>query len=269
MRCVVFPKNFRELSPPELVRLVSELGFDGVDLIVREGYWLHRGNLEQALPQFVRLLREAGLKAETASTDYLDPNEPGTEEGLALLAEHGVRQYRIRHIPYRGAGTYWEDLGRSRRFLEGLEKLGEKYRLQALVQTHGGTIHPSASATYRLVQGFDPRWVAVHYDPGNLVCQEGLEDWNLGLDVLGDYLALVGVKNAEAFYCPEENRWVFRWTALERGIVPWDRVLRLLDERGYRGLYVFHPFYELELAELIAQTQEDLRYFRRLLGEGA
>ncbi|MNH42928.1 hypothetical protein D3C79_1047240 [compost metagenome] len=60
---------------------------------------------------------------------------------------------------------------------------------------HFGNIAPSASLARQLVDGFDAKHIGVIYDPGNMV-YEGFEQYKLGLEVLGEYLGHVHVKNA-------------------------------------------------------------------------
>jgi sugar phosphate isomerase/epimerase len=61
---------------------------------------------------------------------------------------------------------------------------------------------------------------------------EGKEDWALGLDLIGDYLAHVHVKNT-AWH--RDARWAWRWEELDAGIVDWEEMLRLLSARAYAG----------------------------------
>jgi len=45
------------------------------------------------------------------------------------------------------------------------------------------------------VSDFDLRYIGIIYDLGNMV-HEGYENYKLGLELLGDYLSYVHVKNA-------------------------------------------------------------------------
>ncbi|MDA1190808.1 MAG: TIM barrel protein [Candidatus Poribacteria bacterium] len=268
MKCAVFPKFFREMSASEAGAMLRDIGFDGVDVMVRDGYWVTAATLETTLPEYVRVMHDFGLSTTTASTDYLDPTDPKLERAVACMAENGIRQFRLKYMDYEGAGTFHKVFDRGRRTLEQFEALGSQYGIQAIIQTHGGAIHSSAAATYFLVNGFDPRYVGVHHDPANMICQEGHEDWEKGFDMLGDYLALVGVKNAGVYAYPDGDdygaRWHRQWATLEQGVVDWRDIVRLLDERRYAGLYCMHNFYERGTDGLIAQTRRDLAYFRSL-----
>jgi sugar phosphate isomerase/epimerase len=269
MECIVFPKFFRECAAAELGRRLRDIGFDGVDVMVRDGYWVTEERLHQELPVFVRLLHDFGLSAWNATTDLLDAD--GAEPAIACLAENGIRQFRLRGFSYRGQRTFHRDLDGARRTLERFQKVCEKHRVRAFLQTHGGTLHASAAAAFLLVQGFDPDYIGVHHDPGNMVCQEGYEEWAKGFDILGDYLCMVGVKNAGTFRSPQgadyRLQWRTEWTTLAEGQVDWRAVLNALAQRGFDGPLCMHNFYERGLAALTAQTREDLRHLRGLLRE--
>ena len=62
------------------------------------------------------------------------------------------------------------------------------------MEIHHETIVPSASARAGSSMGFDPASVGAIYDPGNMVW-EGHEQYRLGLETLGPYLAHVHAKN--------------------------------------------------------------------------
>lgn len=271
MEIVVFPKRFQPLSAVELARTLRDIGFDGVDVMVREGYWVTEATIERSLPEFVKVLHDFGLSTTNATTDFLDATSPLVERGVACLAEHGIRQYRLRGFAYRGGGTFWEDFNAARRTLSRFEKLGEKYGIRAFLQTHGGTLHASATTTAFLVEGFNPAFIGVHHDPGNMICQEGYETWEKGFDALGKHLCMVGVKNAGTFHTPHEKdsrlRWKTAWTTLAEGQVDWREVLQILRQRHFDGPLCMHNFYEKQLDELIVQTRRDLEFLRALLAE--
>jgi sugar phosphate isomerase/epimerase len=87
----------------------------------------------------------------------------------------------------------------------------------------------------------------VLYDPGNLV-HEGFEQYRMGLELLGPYLAHVHVKNAG--WLPATNStgpmdpasWRCAWQPVANGIVPWKLVLADLKAVGYQGAFGIEDF---------------------------
>jgi sugar phosphate isomerase/epimerase len=81
----------------------------------------------------------------------------------------------------------------------------------------------------------------VIFDPGNMA-REGFEDYRIGVELLGPYLAHVHLKNA-AFEPPEDDGvWQPRWTPLADGVVDFDLLFEALDTSGYDGWFVIEDF---------------------------
>jgi sugar phosphate isomerase/epimerase len=130
-------------------------------------------------------------------------------------------------------------------YLREAELLCRQYGVKGLIETHHVTIAASASAAYRLVEGFNPDHIGVLYDPGNMV-YEGFENYRMGMELLGPYLAHVHVKNAvwRQTGAAEDGaaRWAGGWSPIKQGIVPWKQViedLRAVRYDGYLGVEDF------------------------------
>jgi len=71
---------------------------------------------------------------------------------------------------------------------------------------------------------------------------EGFEDYRIGTELLGPYLAHVHLKNA-AFDRPEGGgTWRPRWAPLEDGVVDFERLFEALRLAGYDGWLVMEDF---------------------------
>jgi sugar phosphate isomerase/epimerase len=169
---------------------------------------------------------------------------------FAVMA--GAPQVRV------GAGapdgrSYEELFAAAREFLEGVEDLARSHGVKALIEIHHRTICPSASLAHRLVSAFDPDMVGVILDPGNMA-QEGFEDYRIGAELLGPYLAHVHIKNS-AFERPAGGGvWKPRWAPLEDGVVDFGLVFEALEHVGYTGWLVMEDF------SGVRPSREALRY---------
>jgi sugar phosphate isomerase/epimerase len=81
---------------------------------------------------------------------------------------------------------------------------------------------------------------------------EGREDCRMGLEILGDYLAYVHVKNC--VWRPSGGRWCHQWAALREGMVDWPDTVAALKACGYEGYLSVENLYQVPL-------------FRGLVGE--
>ena len=97
MHIVLNSKFFAELSPEALADKVAGLGYDGVDLCVREGHPVDPDNVGQVLPAAVVSLRNAGLSCPlvSAPTTLMEPDDPAAEKLYAACAEAGVPRIKI------------------------------------------------------------------------------------------------------------------------------------------------------------------------------
>jgi sugar phosphate isomerase/epimerase len=269
MQAVMFTKLFRNQCIEEIGTLVVDLGFDGIDLLIRTGHQVEPAAPEK-IPDAVRLLQEAGLAVPMATTDLTDPASLSAERLLATCAEAGIALVRLGYWEYDAGRGYAACFETARRHLDALQCLAEKTGVRLALQLHGNTIHGSGAQAAALLAGFDPAHVGAYPDPGNQVVQDGREDWRFTFDILRPWLCCVGVKNGGWF--PAEiaptgqRRWQSDWLGLPDGMVPWDDIVAHLVESGYAGLLSFHSHYEVPLPQAIEQTRLDLRFIRAIEG---
>lgn len=265
MKLSVFTVATPDMTPKELVKAVSAAGIEGIE-------WRYKGIPEQAKaenPSFwgknlasidpagtnddiiaVRTLTaEEGLTS-IALVPYLSVTDlASTEQAFEAARILGASMMRVGVPSYNRTENYRELYKQADAYLSEVQNMAQTYGIKALVETHHGTIAPSASLAYRLVSRFDPNHVGVLYDPGNMV-HEGFENYRMGLEMLGPYLAHVHVKNAvwkekESAASPADSKesvYECSWSPLNSGIVTWSQVLEDLisvDYKGYLGIEDF------------------------------
>ena len=211
-----------------------------------------------------RALAEGAGLAVVGLGTYIRAGDLGaTERMMHLAGMAGAPWVRV-GVGTMGEGSYAETFDAAKDFLAGAETLAGKYGAKALVEIHHGTICPSASLAHRLVSGFDPGRVGVIFDPGNMV-YEGFEDYRIGLELLGPYLAHVHLKNA-AFERPEGGGvWKPRWAPLEDGVVNLEVLFAALRGVGYEGWLVVEDFSAVRPST--EALGHNLRLVRSLIGE--
>jgi sugar phosphate isomerase/epimerase len=254
MKVGVFTVSLPDLTPDEAVREIKDAGYDGVEWRVthvpeelrsdESSFW---GNNLCTLEPTVeearrarRLSEEAGLEIPGLGTYVALGDLEAAHEAMRFAVTAGVPQVRV------GAGApdgrpYEELFDAAREFLAGVEDLARSHGVKALIEIHHKTICPSASLAQRLVSSFDPGLVGVILDPGNMA-QEGFEDYRIGAELLGPYLAHVHIKNS-AFERPAGGGvWEPRWAPLEDGVVDFGQVFEALEHVSYDGWLVMEDF---------------------------
>ncbi|ANE48619.1 xylose isomerase [Paenibacillus swuensis] len=276
MKLSVFTVATPEHTPEELCTLAAKVGIRGLEwrcadmdpaLVDEEpSFWgNNRATLplsanEEELARFDNAVREAGLET-VAVTPYVQCGDlEGTETVYRLAKRLGADRVRVGVPAYNRTRPYGELYDEASLFLTQVEELSRTYGIKALVETHHNTIVPSASLAHRLVSAHNPEYVGVLYDPGNMVI-EGYENYRMGLELLGPYLAHVHIKNAG--WIPDANQpnteiargiskkerdimqpltWSSTWLPVASGIVPWKQVLADLKAVGYEGWYGVEDF---------------------------
>ncbi len=254
MKLSIFTVATPEVTPEELVAIASKVGIHGIEWRYKEptpgaekqapSYWgnnlctINPANGDAEIDRFRQLTEAAGLEIP-AITPYLNGQGlDATEQVLKHAQRIGAKMIRVGVPGYDGSRNYNELLKEGRAYLKGAEELCKQYGVKGLVETHHVTIAASASAAYRLVEGFDPDHIGVLFDPGNMV-HEGFENYQMGIELLGPYLAHVHVKNAGWFqtgYAADgSDIWTCRWLGLQQGNVPWASLIKTLKEVGYDG----------------------------------
>lgn len=258
MKLGVYTACIPEYSPEEGMRIIKELGYDGVEWRVWEGvprslpdqydfesrYWstnlcsLDLEDMENSATQLKKICVHE--KVEVCSlTTYLSPWDTEKIDTALKAAEIlECRNIRVLAPEYDGSDHYRLLLDRTLKQIEQLEKLAKGYGKRVNFEQHMKTIIPSASAAYRLVSNFDPDHIGVIFDPGNMVF-EGFENYQMTLELLGDYLAHVHIKNSawKLVKTSEDgvHHWEADWAPLKTGYADLRKVIRLLKERKYNG----------------------------------
>ena len=258
----VFTVMLPELTPETAGVELKRHGYEGIEWRVTDapagtveipGYWsgnrctLDIRRLDAELPRVRGICESNGLRVPALGT-YLAARDAGSvrrcmEFALAL----DCPQIRVGVPGYDGSRPYGELYDEGLRDWETVASLAEETGVRANVELHMGNICPSAGLAHRFVSRFDPKHVGVVYDPGNMVV-EGYERWQMGMELLGPYLAHIHAKNTEWRYGAERGgtvRFQPHWTAIQEGIVPWDEVYTALDRVGYRGWICFEDFSEI------------------------
>lgn len=252
MKLGVFTVMLPDLTPEETVTVLEQEGYDGVEWRVAQvpserkdeapSFW---GNnlctLEPTQTDAERardLADDAGLEIPNLGT-YIGLGElDKVEEVLAFANEVRAPHFRVGFGGFKNG--YAEHFKAAQDFLKEVINLTKGGSVRPLVEIHHGTLLPSASLTERLLSPFNPDEVGIIHDAGNMVF-EGFEDYRLGLEVLGPYLAHVHLKNAR-FVRGESGVQRAEWSPLEEGVVDFPALLEALRGVGYDGWLVVEDF---------------------------
>ena len=254
----VFTKSWT-LPLPQLARLIRELGFDGIELPVRPGYQVEPGHVGRDLGPAVKVLADAGLKIFSIAG-------PTDEVTLAACARAGIPIVRDCENIAPGE-KYWDAEMRIRMKYDALLPLLEKHGITLGIQNHYGDFIGHALGLLRLTAKYDPRRIALVWDPAHSVLNG--ESPERAAELLWDRVCMVNLKNGffqrTSDSQAEYTQWRVNWTSARHGLTSWQHVAAELKKRKYQGVICLTAEYSDKnaLKELIAG---DIAYAQALLG---
>jgi sugar phosphate isomerase/epimerase len=278
MQFVLFTDNLADLDLAGACRGAREAGFDGLDLTLRPGGHVKPEEAEVGLAHAKEIADRTGLAIPMASTAVTDLDSPHAEAIFAAAAHYGARRLKLGYWEYRPFGSLARQIDEVRAKLERLVRLGEKYRVLPCVHCHSGRLVAAGGPLlYLVLKGFKPGEVGAYVDPMHMTIEGGVSGWELGLDLVAPWIALVGVKNFR--WLPGERdrhgqaRYHWEYTPLSEGQAPLPEFFERLRELRYDGIVSLHSEYKgatsfrrLTTPELLAQSAADLKYLKGLLG---
>lgn len=286
MKYSVFTVGTPDYDIKETVKKLREYGYDGVEWRVSSSiknepevipsrdrwYWEYNKStvdidtiLEEA--EDIRNTCEGEGIEICALATYLSTSDiERIERVLKAAVAMNCPKIRVGMPGYDGKENYRVMFAKVQEEIQGLEALAKKYKVKINFEIHHGTIIPSASAAYRLVSKFDSSFIGIIYDAGNMV-HEGFEQYKMGLELLGEYLDHVHIKNAA--WSQVENtstrklEWHGSWCPLEKGQVSFKSLLSALKSIGYNGYLSFEDFSNERTTD--EKLVENLEFIKGLL----
>ena len=277
MEYVLFTDNLADLSIHNALRAAKSAGFDGIDLTLRPGGHVKPEQADLGLAEAHAAAAQLELSIPMASTAITDTSSPHAEDVIAACAHHGIRRIKLGYWHYQPFGNLRKQLDETRLKLKRIIALARRYAVLPCVHVHSGPIMANGgSSLYLILQDFSPDDVGAYVDPMHMSVEGGLSGWEMGLDLLAPWLALVGMKNYR--WQPQERdqhgqlqyRWQF--TPLADGQAPLPQFIARLKQLHYNGTMSLHSEYkggssfrQLSTEELLTQSAADLTYIRQLV----
>jgi L-ribulose-5-phosphate 3-epimerase len=179
--------------------LIAAAGFDGVDCPVRPKDEVLPERVKDDLPRYAELLQKRGRKLSLLTTAITSPESPHTQDILETARKLGVRHYRLGFMRAPQGAAVPKLVEETRAHLKALAAMNQELDLCALLQNHSpsgrdGYLGGDLDVMVELLQGFDPRQVAVAFDLGHALLVHG-DDWPARFAKLQPHLGVVYVKD--------------------------------------------------------------------------
>jgi len=261
MKFSVFTVSMPEYSPEVALKKMKEAGYDGIEWRVLPvdpakasdppSFWgnnlctIDENTILDRIDYIKGMCKGIGLEMPALGS-YMNCGDYARIEKVAKAASLlGCPVIRVSPYGYNGSVNYRELFAKAVEDYKYCEKVAKEYDIKIVMEMHMGNMTPSASAAYRLASNFDPKYIGVLYDIGNMV-YEGFEQYQLGLELLGEYLGHVHIKNTR-WVCKESEflktaKWMPEAAPMWGGCANFETFIAALKSVGYDGYLSFEDF---------------------------
>ena len=274
MKYSVFTVGLPEMTPEEALKNIKDCGYNGVEWRVinkpddkailneKPSYWgnnlctIDSATLVEQAPALKAMCDQYQIEVNALGTYLTCTDDPEKiESAMQAATILGCPRIRVNSLKYDGSKSYQDVFEEAVAGFRVVEKLARQYKVKANFEMHFGNITPSASAALRLASHFDSRYIGVIYDTGNVIF-EGFENYKMALEILGEYLDYVHIKNGKWNLVNEENgikSFKPGWATFKGGFADFPEFFQALKAVGYDGYISFEDFSDA------ASSQEKLR----------
>lgn len=249
-----------ELTPEDAIATAVRYGFDGLEWRVASpkeprvgecNYWdgnrcsLESADLDRSLPGLISSGRASGILPVSLCAYHRPYELTSLARLFAIASSVGIPMVRVSVPAYDRSRSYHQQFEDLRRQSDHVEVLARKHGVRACYLQHAGTLLPSASACYRLLEGRDPAHLGLFLDVGHFV-REGYEDFGIVMDLVAPWVAEIHLRNgwmtSVAHRVEGQGRSTPRWCSLDDGQVPFELLADTLGRHGWDGWLVLEDF---------------------------
>jgi sugar phosphate isomerase/epimerase len=264
-----FSKHLQWLGWEQMAETAAELGFDGIDLTVRDGGHVLPERVKEDLPKVARIVRNAGLDIPMITAGIEDVRSPHAEDILRAASEAGIPRYRWGWFSWSDTmqlpdlSTFQASHGKPRQLLidvprrlselkarvAALAELNQRFNVCAMYHNHSGPlVGASVWDLWVLIKDFDSRWVGSNFDIGHATVEGGLGGWANSTRLMVPFIRGTAIKDFK-WAKNAKGGWEPQWCPLGEGMVNFPAFLAMLKEAGFSGPVQLHSEYPLGGAE--------------------
>lgn len=271
---VYFSKHLQWLDWEHMAETAAELGFDGLDVTVREGGHVEPSRVREDLPKVAKIVRKAGLDIPMITAGIVDANSADAEAIIRTASEAGIPRYRWgwfswsddKSVPdlanfhasvERPSGLLLNvpnRLAQLKKRVATLAALNEKYKVCAMYHNHSGSmVGASVWDLWVLIKDFDPRWVSSNFDVAHATVEGGLGGWVNSSRLMAPFMRGLAIKDFK-WGKNARGEWEPLWCPLGEGMVNFPAYFAMIREAGFSGPVQLHTEYPLGGVENGAKT---------------
>ncbi|MFB3922754.1 MAG: sugar phosphate isomerase/epimerase family protein [Terriglobia bacterium] len=266
-----FSKALQTMDWKRLAAATKQMGFDGVDLTVRQGGHVAPERAAEDLPKAVATLRDAGLEVPMVTTALVSASDPTARPILSTAGKLSIQYFKTGYYYYEYKDVRAEQQ-RAGKELRGLAELARQSGVQLGYHNHSEYIGGPVWDFAPVIESLDPKWAGYYFDPCHATAEGGLAGWKSALCFAGPRVKMVAVKDFTWKKTPKG--WHVDICPLGQGMVDLAEFARLLAKADFQGPISLHIEYEPEEMpaserepKTIADTARDLALLKARVKE--
>jgi len=266
-----FSKPLPEMDWRRLAQSVKRVGFDGIDLTVRQGGHVLPERAAEDLPKAVAIIREEGLDVPMITTALISADDPTARPILSTAGKLGITFFKAGYYLYDFIDVR-KELQKAGEEFRGLVELAKQCGMQAGFHNHSEYIGAALWDIATFMEPLDPKWAGYYFDPRHAVAEGGAGAWKTATHLVSTRLKMVAVKD---FYWEKTAKgWQDTNCPLREGMVDWKYFFSVLAQVGFQGPISVHLEYDIPGSttaakedNTLAAAQHDLEFLKARLRE--
>jgi sugar phosphate isomerase/epimerase len=259
------------LDVKDMARVLTSMGFAGVDLTVRPGGHVAPERAATDLPPFVQGLRDEGLAVPMITTSLTSGSEPTARPILETAGRLGVPFFKPGYHRYAFVDVRSE-LEAAAAAVRDLAALGQRYGVAMGYHNHAGYMGGPVWDIASVIDGLDPRFVGYYFDVRHAVVEGGDAGWRAAMALVAPRLKMIAIK--DFFWEKGPTGWRQRHCPLGEGMVNWNAFFAALAKSTFSGPVSVHLEYEIpgttrqaKQERSLAAAARDLAFLKARLAE--
>lgn len=257
----LFSKPLPEMDWARLARSVKLLGFDGIDLTVRNGGHIRPQRAAEDLPKAVSIIRDQGLAVPMITTELTSAEDPSARPILSAAGRLSIPFFKPGYYKYDFVDVR-KELAMAGEEFRGLVELGKQYGMQAGFHNHEGNIGAPLWDIATVMNRLDPKWAGYYFDIRHATAEGGVAGWKIATNLVAPRLKMIAVKDFYWEKTPTKG-WQQRNCPLGEGMVNWKYYFKALARAGFQGPVSLHLEYEIPGSTVAAREENTLAAARR------
>lgn len=265
-RVLVFTKPWKDESLAELADLVAKMGFDGVELPVRDGYQVTPETVGKSLGEAKKVFADRNLVIGSVAGSL-------ERETIEAMGKAGIGLLRI-CMPIDMEKGYFASVRQLQEKVRSLQDVLEDNKVKVGMQNHYGYNVASALGLHHLLSDLPSSIAGAVLDFAH--CGLDGEPVEMAYDIVKENLLMVNFKSAYRARTngpdEEEASWQVHWATGRHSLYSWREAVTLLKEKGYARDICMPAEYNhigskspIFGEETVGRTVRDLAYLKSLM----